>query len=222
VSFGSPIGQPGPGQRTLAAALRQRRRVRLTVIWLAVAFGVYLFLAWMLGPVDPATATRNFFVVLPEVLRQVFPFLLYAVFIISMFMIQFVGLFWLLSRGVTYTILPGEFSTGFRDVRGMPHVVNATNEVMVLFQGFKQYRRVGAYPPHGILFEGPPGTGKTLLAKAIAGESGVPFMYASGAGFANMFLGIPQMRVRMMFRKARLLSDKWGSSTLSVGDLMVA
>jgi cell division protease FtsH len=230
VRFGSPIRQPSGWRRAGSALWRQRRRLRLTVAWLIAAYLVYLFLAWMIGAdltnsgapptsVSPATATRDFGVVAPQVLREIVPYLFLGLLYTSIFLIQFVALFWFLAKGVSYTILPGEFSTTFDDVRGMPHIVSATREVMQLFQGFKQFRRVGAYPPHGILFEGPPGTGKTLLAKAIAGETGVPFMYASGAGFANMFLGIPQLRLKMMFRKARLFSEKWGGCVVFIDEL---
>ena len=70
---------------------------------------------------------------------------------------------------------------------------------------------MGGYPPHGILFEGLPGTGKTLMAKAIAGASGVPFLFATGSGFANMFIGIGNLKVRRLFKKARVQSDKYGA-----------
>ncbi len=227
MSFGSP---PRRRSNLAVALVRHRRALRLTFTALVILYAVYLLLAWMVGAdltnsgatpqsVDPGTATRNIGTVLPQILRTVFPLMLYGVFLIGANLMMFVAIFWFLSKGVSYTILPGEFSTGFNDVRGMPHVVNATQEVMQLFQGYKQFRRVGAYPPHGILFEGPPGTGKTLLAKAIAGETGVPFMYASGAGFANMFMGIPQFRVKMMFRKARLLSSKWGGCVIFIDEL---
>jgi ATP-dependent Zn protease len=64
---------------------------------------------------------------------------------------------------------------------------------------------MGGYPPLGILFEGPPGTGKTLMAKAIAGSAQVPFLYSSGSGFASMFMGIGNLKVRRMFKKARAM-----------------
>src|SRR5204862_2303082 len=70
-----------------------------------------------------------------------------------------------------------------------------------------------------ILFEGPPGTGKTLMAKAIAGATGVPFLYATGSGFANMFIGIGNLKVRRLFKKARNLSDKYGGSVIFIDEL---
>ena len=60
--------------------------------------------------------------------------------------------------------------------------------------------------PKGVLFEGPPGTGKTLLAKAIAGEAGVPFFYANGSEFVEMFVGVAAKRVRDLFKRARQVS----------------
>ncbi|MBI2238659.1 MAG: AAA family ATPase [Actinobacteria bacterium] len=78
---------------------------------------------------------------------------------------------------------------------------------------------MGGYPPHGILFEGPPGTGKTLMAKAVAGASGVPFLYSTGSGFANMFIGIGNLKVRRLFTKARNMSDKYGGAVIFIDEL---
>ncbi len=144
---------------------------------------------------------------------------IYLLFIMSFVILQFVAMFWFLARGNTYVIYPGEYDITFEDVRGQPAAVEATKEVLRLFQGFKEFRQMGGYPPHGILFEGPPGTGKTLLAKAIAGSTRVPFLYASGSGFANMFLGIPQLKMRRLFSKARAMSDKYGGAVIFVDEL---
>lgn len=97
--------------------------------------------------------------------------------------------------------------------------MRSTKEVLRLFLGFKNFKQMGGYPPHGILFEGPPGTGKTLMAKAIAGSASVPFLYASGSGFASMFMGIGNLKVRRMFTKARNLSDKYGGAVIFVDEL---
>jgi cell division protease FtsH len=140
-------------------------------------------------------------------------------FAVVFLVIQFAGLFWFMSRGRTYVVYPGEYDVGFDDVRGQPEIVDSTKEALRLFQGFKQFRKVGGYPPHGILFEGPPGTGKTLLGKAIAGTAKVPFVYASGASFANMFFGVGNLRVMYLFRKARRLSEKYGGSVIFIDEL---
>jgi cell division protease FtsH len=146
--------------------------------------------------------------------------LLATLIMLMMFMIvQFVGLFWFLSRGRTYVIYPREYDVTFDDVRGQPEIVASTKEALSLFQGFKKFREAGGYPPHGILFEGPPGTGKTLLGKAIAGSAKVPFVYASGTSFVNMFMGIGNLRIASLFRKARRLSKKYGGSVIFIDEL---
>ncbi len=67
----------------------------------------------------------------------------------------------------------------------------------------EKYRAIGARMPRGALLSGPPGTGKTLLAKACAGEAGVPFFYLSGSEFVEMFVGVGASRVRNLFKKAK-------------------
>ncbi|MGZ8598907.1 MAG: AAA family ATPase, partial [Actinomycetota bacterium] len=143
----------------------------------------------------------------------------YLIFIMSFVVLQFVAMFWFLARGNSYVIYPNEYDVSFDDVRGQDAAVGSTKEVLRLFQGFKDFKQMGGYPPHGILFEGPPGTGKTLMAKAIAGASGVPFLYATGSGFANMFMGIGNMKVRRLFTKARNLSDKYGGAVIFIDEL---
>jgi cell division protease FtsH len=132
---------------------------------------------------------------------------------------QFVAMFWFLARGGTYVIYPREYDVTFDDVRGQPEIVDSTKEALTLFQGFKKFRDAGGYPPHGILFEGPPGTGKTLLGKAIAGSANVPFVYASGTSFNNMFMGIGNLRIMRLFKKARKLSRKYGGAVIFLDEL---
>ena len=150
---------------------------------------------------------------------QVVSMLFTVIMLMTFMIVQFAGLFWFLSRGRTYIIYPREYDVGFEDVRGQPEIVGSTKEALTLFQGFKKFRDAGGYPPHGILFEGPPGTGKTLLGQAIAGSAKVPFVYASGTSFNNMFMGIGNLRVARLFRKARRLSDKYGGSVIFLDEL---
>ena len=145
--------------------------------------------------------------------------LLYFLFFMLLMVMQLVAMFAFLARGKTYVIYPGEYDVTFDDVRGQPEIVASTKEALTLFQGFKRFREAGGYPPHGILFEGPPGTGKTLLGKAIAGSAKVPFVYASGTSFANMFFGIGNIRIWRLFRKARKLSQKYGGSVIFIDEL---
>ncbi|MDQ4097668.1 MAG: AAA family ATPase, partial [Actinomycetota bacterium] len=168
------------------------------------------------GPIDTLRHVGTLF---PEFLRGSMPLLLQGLFFLCIIVLQFVAIFWFLSKGQSYTIFPGEYDVTFDDVRGQPAIVDATREVVKLFEGFKDFREMGGYPPHGILFEGPPGTGKTLLGKAIAGETKVPFLYANGTSFTSMFMGVGNMRVSAMFRKARRLSKDYDGAVIFIDEL---
>ncbi len=202
---------------------RHTRVLRLTLTWAAVIFVAYLFGEWFFGvnntQLSPGAATRTFFTNFPAMLRAVIPVALQYAITVCFAVFQFVAIFWFMSRGRTYTLFPGEYDQSFDDVRGQAHIVDATRQVMQLFQGFKEFKKLGGSPPHGILLEGPPGTGKTLLAKAIAGESGVPFVYASGSSFSAMFLGVGNLRVARMFTKARRYSEKYGGCVIFIDEL---
>jgi cell division protease FtsH len=193
---------------------RWRRRGR----WLKrilIVYGIYLAVSYVFLGIDPVTASTN-----PGVmLANLRPFLLQTIVLMFFIVIQFVALFWFLARGTTYVVYPNEYDHTFDDVRGQPAAVRSTKEVLRLFQGFKNFKQMGGYPPHGILFEGPPGTGKTLMAKAIAGSAQVPFLFASGSGFASMFMGIGNLKVRRMFKKARSMSDKYGGAVIFIDEL---
>jgi cell division protease FtsH len=152
-------------------------------------------------------------------MSQLRPFMLQAMILVFFIILQFGAMFWFLSRGNDYVIYPNEYDTSFDDVRGQPAAVESTKEVLRVFEGFKDFKQMGGYPPHGILFEGPPGTGKTLMAKAIAGASGVPFLFATGSGFANMFIGIGNLKVRRLFKKARVMSDKYGGAVIFIDEI---
>jgi cell division protease FtsH len=91
----------------------------------------------------------------------------------------------------------------FTDVAGIDEAKEEVVEVIEFLKDPKRFERLGGRIPRGILFVGPPGTGKTLLAKAIAGEAGVPFFGISGSDFVEMFVGVGASRVRDLFRQAR-------------------
>jgi len=91
----------------------------------------------------------------------------------------------------------------FRDVTGIPEAKTELLEVVDFLQNPKKYSRLGAIIPRGVLFQGPPGTGKTLLARAVAGEAGVPFYRISGSDFVEMFVGVGASRVRELFKEAK-------------------
>ena len=91
----------------------------------------------------------------------------------------------------------------FSDVAGVPEAKEELEEIVNYLKNPEQFSRVGAYMPHGVLLQGPPGTGKTLLARAVAGEAGVPFYSFSGSDFVEMFVGVGASRVRDIFRDAK-------------------
>jgi len=91
----------------------------------------------------------------------------------------------------------------FKDVAGIDEVLDEVREIVDYLRDPGRFVRLGAKIPKGILLVGPPGTGKTLLARAIAGEAGVPFFSISGSDFVEMFVGVGAARVRDMFQKAK-------------------
>lgn len=91
----------------------------------------------------------------------------------------------------------------FKDVAGMDENREELVDIVAFLKDNQLYEHMGARMPHGVLLAGDPGTGKTLLAKAIAGEAGVPFFSTSGSEFVEMFVGVGASRVRSLFKKAR-------------------
>jgi ATP-dependent metalloprotease len=91
----------------------------------------------------------------------------------------------------------------FDDVEGCDEAKEELKQVVEFLKNPLKFTKLGAKMPKGVLLVGPPGTGKTLLAKAVAGEAEVPFIYASGSEFDEMFVGIGSMRIRQMFQSAK-------------------
>ena len=96
-----------------------------------------------------------------------------------------------------------EVKVSFADVAGVDEAKHELEEVVEFLQTPDKFRRLGGKIPKGILLVGPPGTGKTLLAKAVAGEAGVPFFSISGSEFVEMFVGVGAARVRDLFEQAK-------------------
>ncbi|MGH9178892.1 MAG: ATP-dependent zinc metalloprotease FtsH [Acidimicrobiales bacterium] len=94
-------------------------------------------------------------------------------------------------------------SVTFADVAGLDEAINEVREVRDYLMAPERFQQLGAEAPRGILLVGPPGTGKTLLARAVAGEAGVPFFSMSGTDFVEMYVGVGAARVRDLFRQVR-------------------
>lgn len=135
--------------------------------------------------------------------------------------IFFVGLWWFLMRGMggMGSGMSGIFNVGkskakeydsengpkvtFKDVAGQEGAKQEVQEIVEFLKNPQKYTELGGKIPKGALLVGPPGTGKTLLAKAVAGEAGVPFFSMSGSDFVEMFVGVGASRVRDLFAKAK-------------------
>ena len=101
---------------------------------------------------------------------------------------------------------PDSPKIGFKDVAGVDEAVEELQEIKEFLESPKKFQALGARIPKGVLLYGPPGTGKTLLARAVAGEAGVPFFSISGSDFVEMFVGVGASRVRDLFEQAKQAS----------------
>ncbi len=145
---------------------------------------------------------------LPTLLSWVVPVLLFAgvwVFLMRRAAGKMGGGPGLMTIGKSKARVLVETSTGvgFKDVAGVDEAKQELEEVVSFLKDPRQYGRLGARMPKGVLLVGPPGTGKTLLARAVAGEAGVPFFSISGSEFVEMFVGVGAARVRDLFEQAR-------------------
>lgn len=111
-----------------------------------------------------------------------------------------------LTGNMNFEVSPETVHVKFDDVKGMPEAKKELVEIVDFLKDPEKYTKLGARLPKGVLLVGPPGCGKTLLAKAVAGEAGVPFFQASGSDFDEMFVGTGSKRVRQLFSAARARS----------------
>ncbi len=107
------------------------------------------------------------------------------------------------SRSTAKRYEPSDQQTTFADVAGLEGVKADLQEIVEFLKSPEKFRRLGGRIPKGVLLNGPPGTGKTLLARAIAGEAGVPFYSVNGSEFIQMFVGVGASRVRDLFQTAK-------------------
>ncbi|HWV37780.1 MAG TPA: ATP-dependent zinc metalloprotease FtsH [Vulgatibacter sp.] len=99
--------------------------------------------------------------------------------------------------------MESDTGVGFKDVAGIDEAVDELKEIVDFLKMPEKFRRLGGKIPKGVMLVGPPGTGKTLLARAVAGEAGVPFFSLSGSEFVEMFVGVGAARVRDLFQQAQ-------------------
>ena len=151
--------------------------------------------------IDLIQKQQNVFLKIPTTLLSLLPTLMMVALFILIFKMQGLG-----DKGKVYDGVENKTDIKFDDVAGLDEEKAELVEIVDFLKEPKRFHEMGAKIPKGILLYGKPGTGKTLIAKAIAGEAGVPFISMSGSEFIEMFAGLGASRVRKLFEKARKIS----------------
>jgi cell division protease FtsH len=182
-----------------------RFRMARAAKWLLVI----ALLALILGKAYHTSPVNGLFL-LPGTIIHALPIIIYVMAIVSLGILQFVGIFWFMSRGGVDVYFPDDISTRFSDVWGQDHVLERVKENMLYLEDPESIENKGGYVPGGILLWGPPGTGKTLMAEAVAGETGKPYVFVDPGAFINMFFGVGILKVKSLFRRLRKLAVRYG------------
>ena len=170
----------------------------LVFFWI---FGAILA-SFISQPGDQVSALEAWFR-LPGLIKQSMGQLVYFAFLISFGILQFVGIFWFMSRGGVEVYMPDDMDTRFSDVKGQDSVLERVKENIIFLEDPEAIEKRGGYVPGGLLLWGPPGTGKTLMAQAVAGETAKPFVFVEPGAFINMFMGVGILKVTSLYRKLR-------------------
>ena len=134
-------------------------------------------------------------------LFSILPTILMVILFVIILKMQGLG-----DKGKVYDANENDTNIRFKDVAGLEEEKNELIEIVDFLKDPKKFQKMGAKVPRGVLLCGKPGTGKTLIAKAVAGEAGVPFISMSGSEFIELFAGLGASRVRKLFEKARKIS----------------
>ena len=182
-----------------------RFRIARAAKWLILI----ALLALILGKAYHTSPVNGLFL-LPGTILHALPIIIYVMAIVSLGILQFVAIFWFMSKGGVDVYFPDDVSTRFSDVWGQDHVLERVKENMLFLEDPESIEDHGGYVPGGILLWGPPGTGKTLMAEAVAGETGKPYVFVDPGAFINMFFGVGILKVKSLFRKLRKLAVRYG------------
>jgi len=193
-----------PGSVSDVGVFRERaRRGRLARL-LLVFTPVMAWLWWRVLTSDPIRFPR-----LSDRELQFLP----IVFLVVLLGLVLVVPLWAAGRSPHVLFRPNEIDISFDDVKGAPVVVEEVVKTLNLFLAYKMFKeRMGGTPRRAILFEGPPGTGKTYLAKAMAREAGVPFLFVSSSAFQSMFYGQTNRKIRSFFKVVRATARREGGA----------
>ena len=197
---GSQILQAGKADVFRIRERTRRKRVRRMIVILG-AVDAYLWYRYLSdNPLRLPSLGPNWFLFLPVFLIFVAIFLMMAMPFLS-------------GRSPHLVVRPEEIEVGLTEVRGLDGQVDEVVRTLDVFLGYATFRdELGGNPRRGILFEGPPGTGKTYLAKAMAKQAGVPFLFISAPAFQSMWFGMTGSRIRSFFKRLRKLARKEGGA----------
>ena len=159
----------------------------------------------------------------PAIFSLVLLILSYAgriLLVLFMAVIQFVAIFWFMARSKTEVIKPEDPKTmTFNDYWGQPTLLKLVKQWISLLSDRDKFVDMGGQFINGILLYGPPGTGKTMLAKAMAGEAGIPFMSIEGSGFRGMFIGVDVLKMMAFCGKAKKLAREYGACIAYIDEI---
>jgi cell division protease FtsH len=141
-------------------------------------------------------------------------------FALAFAILQFVAIFWFMSRSKTEIILPGDpKSLTLADYKGQKQLVKLVKEWISLLSDRREFQKMGGNFINGLLLYGPPGTGKTMLAKCMAGEAGIAFMSMEGSGFRAMFWGVDVLKMIQFCGKAKKLAREYGACIAYIDEI---
>jgi ATP-dependent Zn protease len=192
----------GADVATTRERVRQRRFVWLAIVLTPIA-------AWLLVR---SLVWHHLGLGLPHLPGSMAPYtpaILLISLLVVMMLVSVVGA----SRSPHVLYRPGEIDVHFDDVRGADVVVEEVRKTLNLFLAHRTFsERMGGTPRRAVLFEGPPGTGKTYLAKALAAEAGVPFLFVSSSAFQSMYYGATNRKIRSYFKALRRYARREGGA----------
>lgn len=184
-------------------------RLIRTLIFIAIGI-------WLVFNLLPPLIDVIFSGSLGPMILQFIPIAAYLFFFIGF---QFFLMYFFMARTRIYWVKPGETGISFKDYRGNPEVLEAARRVVTLLKGAKDFKQMGGEVTRGILLIGPPGTGKSYLAQAISTEAGVPFGYLSAPSLQSAWMGMGNIKVMNLYRKARRFAREYGACILFIDEI---